>query len=541
MNYSFFLRLYIRLCRIFWNQRGVRMKKRSLFAIAISLLLSTLTGCNKVIRQSGYSFPVSWANDDGTIIYTLNDVPYGAQLNYKNYFDTPTSAINPSYEFLGWSPDPNKAIYNETTYIAIYDNIDNPTYYNISYRMGGGSNDSRNPLEFYYGQVIDLYEPYKPGYIFEGWVQDNFYLDGSLVDTNVLHDIVLEAIWSVDYDTVYYIDYDLDGGKNDPYNPSSFVEGQNHGCIYLNDPTKDNYTFVGWYDIYSGYYYSEIDTYMPRDYYLVAKWEYNSQTYLVHRYSNNTFVDVEEFFNYYSYGSVCYLYSVDDPLYRFDGWYVNGELFSNSQILSLYVTYNIEIQARYTPLLELEYDSYNGTATITGYIGSKSTLNIPSYYQGVTIDSIGDSAFCNNIYIRDVVVPSSVKNIGDRAFSNSWVTTIVFNSSKLNFGESVFSGCTNLISCNMDNVGNMDSLPYNTFFQCWNLSDITLPQSLKSIYGYAFAYIEAELYVDIPQSVTFVECQAFYSCENTTIYAYSSNLPFFEENWAVNVKNIYYY
>ena len=68
--------------------------------------------------------------------------------------------------------------------------------------------------------------------------------------------------------TEYSITYELDGGTNDPSNPSSYVKGSE---FPLASPTKTGYEFVGWYDR-NGRVIAGIKPGMALDLRLFARW-----------------------------------------------------------------------------------------------------------------------------------------------------------------------------------------------------------------------------------------------------------------------------
>ena len=53
--------------------------------------------------------------------------------------------------------------------------------------------------------------------------------------------------------------------------------------------------------------------------------------------------------------------------------------------------------------------------TITGYAGSNTDIIIPASIRGVAVTNIGDLAFQNN-NLTSVIIPDSVTYIGDGAF-----------------------------------------------------------------------------------------------------------------------------
>ncbi|MCL2215121.1 MAG: leucine-rich repeat domain-containing protein [Treponema sp.] len=169
----------------------------------------------------------------------------------------------------------------------------------------------------------------------------------------------------------------------------------------------------------------------------------------------------------------------------------------------------------------------NTYITIIGYIGSKQTVNIPPTISGKPVRAIGDRAFGGKASITSVIIPNSVTSIG----------------------SGVFSGCSGLISINVDaanpNYSSQDGILYNkaktgiihvprviggnvtipagvteigssAFENCTGLTSVTIPNSVTSIGGSAFAGCSGLTSVTIGNSVTSIGNNAFYNCSGLT-------------------------
>ena len=124
-------------------------------------------------------------------------------------------------------------------------NKDNdPESYIITYFLNGGVNNAENPTSYTSeSSSITLKEPTKENYEFIGWFSDENF-------SNIVAGIVkgstgnklFYAKWVLKHFT---ISYELDGGVNNAENPLTYtVESQTK---ILQDPTKENYVFNGWY------------------------------------------------------------------------------------------------------------------------------------------------------------------------------------------------------------------------------------------------------------------------------------------------------
>ena len=137
---------------------------------------------------------------------------------------------------------------------------------------------------------------------------------------------------------------------------------------------------------------------------------------------------------------------------------------------------------------EFSYTIANGNATITGYKGVSTTMEIPSSLGGIPVVGIGEDAFQNLTALTSVTIPDSVTSMG-------------------NF---VFSGCSGLTSVTLS--GSVTNIGESTFYNCTALTSVTIPSSVTSIGGYAFYGCGSLASMTIPSSVTSIGDEAFKNC-----------------------------
>ncbi|MCM1040712.1 MAG: leucine-rich repeat domain-containing protein [Ruminococcus sp.] len=81
----------------------------------------------------------------------------------------------------------------------------------------------------------------------------------------------------------------------------------------------------------------------------------------------------------------------------------------------------------------------NGRYCIAGYEGKAGELSIPSQMGAFPVSAIGKKAFWGNSYLRHVLLPDTIEEVGDWAFSGcSALHTVKMNGQKILFGNHVF-------------------------------------------------------------------------------------------------------
>ena len=240
--------------------------------------------------------------------------------------------------------------------------------------------------------------------------------------------------------------------------------------------------------------------------------------------------------------------------FEVDGIYYNI-IYSSNTDKTVEVTYRGSNYHSYS-------NEYSGTVTIPESVSyNGTTYNVTSiegfafYECGLTsieipnsVTSIGSSAFYNCSKLTSVEIPNSVTSIGSSAFENcSRLTSVTIGNSVTSIDSKAFSGCYGLTSIIVDGenttydsrdncnaiietsfnaliVGCKSTIIPNSVTSIWNyafdgcdgLTSIEIPNSVTSIGNYAFDDCDGLTSIEIPNSVTSIGNYAFYSCSGLT-------------------------
>lgn len=197
----------------------------------------------------------AWEAVEYAIEYELNGGT-NAETNPDTYTveDTVTlaDASKPGYRFTGWFK--NEALTERVTEISgtgavkLYAGFEEISEFAIEYELNGGVNADTNPDTYTKGTAVTLANPTKDGYTFDGWYTTaTFDADSRVteISADTVGDVTLYAKFTeIPAAAVWNITYILNGGTNAAGNVATYTEGT---ALTLADPTRDGYTFDGWY------------------------------------------------------------------------------------------------------------------------------------------------------------------------------------------------------------------------------------------------------------------------------------------------------
>ena len=189
---------------------------------------------------------VDFVDDDGTI-YSHQEVVSG------NDAIKPTDPTRPNYTFVGWSGSWTN-ITTHTTLTAQWSsnryNVTLKPNYNTQDFPGISGQNTDVIVPVTYGSNYPTFSPVftANGYTFKNWqdgtteanFRDGYQLTDQLVQITSSRDFL--AKWTP---KTYNITYSLDGGTNDPDNPSTYTFGT---TVQLREAQKDGFVFEAWID-----------------------------------------------------------------------------------------------------------------------------------------------------------------------------------------------------------------------------------------------------------------------------------------------------
>ena len=345
-------------------------------------------GSNIVFANSIYKnyHTITTRVDGGTITPTIENitegesktVEYAPSNDYSKYLEL----IKVDNEQIDISNYPDSYTFSDIT-------ADHDIYvlYGNKYKVQFVSNcDTNVPNQFVMPaeKATEPAEPTKEGYTFKGWYIDEGCTTPYDFDTIVNEDKILYAKWEKN-DVYHNISYEIIGTPNDnnATNPDKYKEGDTTP-ITINNPTKDGYTFSGWYENQelTGNPVTNLNvSNRNTDITLYGKWTenepvepedvYHNINYIIDGTPDNSAGNPER----YKEGSTTPL-SINNPTktgYSFSGWYDNQTLSGNAITtldvsnkttdITLYGkwTKNAETKANYT--VNHYVEDANGTIT----------------------------------------------------------------------------------------------------------------------------------------------------------------------------------
>ncbi len=154
-----------------------------------------------------------------------------------------------------------------------------------------------------------------------------------------------------------------------------------------------------------------------------------------------------------------------------------------------------------------DFNVKKGWVTLTAYSGDDRVIKIFDI-----LNEIADSAFAG-FSAEKIVIPDSVKKIGNEAFRNCKnLIDVTMPDSITEIDTHAFGGCEGITSIEIPN--NVEVFNEVTFENCKKLTDVILPYNLIKINNDVFSGCESLVEIDIPESIESIGENAFSDCIN---------------------------
>ena len=186
---------------------------------------------------------------------------------------------------------------------------------------------------------------------------------------------------------------------------------------------------------------------------------------------------------YYSGGEVCVLTATPNQGFAFSNWTENGRVISMDSVYTFY--------AHPTTIVA----TFSSNSPIVFADANVKAICVANW----DTDGDGELSYAEAALVTD---------LGD---------VFMYNGSISSFNE---------LQCFIS----LTSIGYEAFFDCYNLTSITLPSSLTSIGNYAFYYCNNLTSIELPSFVTSIGYDAFYYCYNLTSIALPSSVNYLGTN-----------
>jgi len=183
--------------------------------------------------------------------------------------EEPEEPTKEGYTFNGWYTDEDlteeydfsKVVASDMTLYAKWEEIT----YTVSFDSNGGSEVDSETIN-YNESATKPEDPTKEGYIFKGWYIDSDLTTEYDFDTIVTENMILYAKWE---EITYTVSFDSNGGSEVDSETVTY-KGK---ATKPSDPTKEGYTFKGWYTDSSLTTEYDFNSEVTEGMILYAKWE----------------------------------------------------------------------------------------------------------------------------------------------------------------------------------------------------------------------------------------------------------------------------
>ena len=134
------------------------------------------------------------------------------------------------------------------------------------------------------------------------------------------------------------------------------------------------------------------------------------------------------------------------------------------------------------------------------------------YYTGyhTDLEAITPYMFYNIKHLKEIILPANIKTIQSWAFAESGITSMVIPSTVKTIGDHAFRNCQNLVDLTL--TKGLETIKNYAFYDCHKLRALVLPTSLKRIESHAFADCYGLTTIDFAEGLQYIGSYAFDYC-----------------------------
>ena len=145
----------------------------------------------------------------------------------------------------------------------------------------------------------------------------------------------------------------------------------------------------------------------------------------------------------------------------------------------------------------------------------------------------------SNTDIKTIVLPESLEgkeyNIFHHAFSGANIKELIIPENVIEIGDNAFEDCSQLVELNL---GNIQAIGSNSFANCYRLSIIDIPASVKTIGAYAFSNCTNAIHINIANGVEAIGASAFANCSTVATLTIPDSVISMDEKALSNMSSL---
>lgn len=167
------------------------------------------------------------------------------------------------------------------------------------------------------------------------------------------------------------------------------------------------------------------------------------------------------------------------------------------------------------------YTIIDNEATITGFEGEPTYIEIPETIEGCRVTEIRDNSFYECGSLKHITLPDTLEKIGHHAFYACFcLESVTIPDSVTELGMGCFCGCENLTSVTLSDK--LTRLPDSCFRSCTSLTSFEITDNITEIGDFCFSGCTALTDLSLNETVETLGDCSFYMCGLESLYVPSS-------------------